>query len=67
MRDPRRRTPGGVNVIFCGGNHRFIAEDIPYHVYTQLMTPRQNGVVQYRNAMPPTGWTGLYLINEADY
>jgi prepilin-type N-terminal cleavage/methylation domain-containing protein len=66
---PSSAHTGGVNVIFCGGNHRFIAEDIPYRVYTQLMTPRQNGVTQYRKPQvppdPTVDWN--YLINEADY
>ncbi len=26
-------------MYFCGGNYRFIAEDISYLVYRQLMTP----------------------------
>ena len=28
-----------MNVSFCSGNVRFIAEDIDYNVYKQLMTP----------------------------
>ncbi len=38
---PSSQHPGGVNVLFCDGHHRFIAEELPYHVYTQLMTPKQ--------------------------
>ena len=26
-------------VSFCGGNVRFLAEDIAYYVYKQLMSP----------------------------
>ncbi len=36
---PASNHPGGVVVSFCGGNVRFIAEDIDYDVYKQLMTP----------------------------
>lgn len=64
---PSSAHPGGVNVVFCDNHHRFISEDIPYHVYTQLMTPRQAAVRV--NAAGDTaksqGWT--YLINEAEY
>ena len=58
---PSSAHPGGVNVMFCDNHYRFIAEDIQYHVYTQLMTPRQKGLAQYNKL------TWLYLINEADY
>ncbi len=36
---PSSNHPGGVVVSFCGGNVRFLAEDIDYDVYKQLMTP----------------------------
>ncbi len=36
---PASNHPGGVVVSFCGGNVRFIAEDIAYYVYKQLMSP----------------------------
>jgi prepilin-type N-terminal cleavage/methylation domain-containing protein len=66
---PSSAHTGGVNVIFCGGNHRFIAEEIPYYVYTQLMTPRQSACIVTLSATMNTakqnGWN--YLINEADY
>ncbi len=61
---PSSAHTGGVNVIFCGGNHRFIVEDIPYYVYTQLMTPRQKGL-DVNTGYNKATWT--YLINEADY
>jgi prepilin-type processing-associated H-X9-DG protein len=62
---PSSAHPGGVNVMFCDNHYRFIAEDIPYHVFTQLMTPRQKGVTQY--VKPPMAGAWNYLINEADY
>src|SRR5262249_12537216 len=36
---PASNHPGGVVVAFCDGHVRFIAEDIPYYVYKQLMSP----------------------------
>ena len=37
---PSSRHPGGVNVIFCDGHHRFIADGVDYDMFRQLMTPR---------------------------
>lgn len=66
---PSSNHPGGVNAAFCGGNMRFIAEDIGYNVYTQLMTPNQFAVGLQSGVNPATpkssGW--VYLLNEADY
>lgn len=64
---PSSAHPGGVNVMFCDNHYRFISEDIPYHVYTQLMTPRQMSciVVSPNTNAKNANWT--YLINEADY
>jgi prepilin-type N-terminal cleavage/methylation domain-containing protein/prepilin-type processing-associated H-X9-DG protein len=68
---PSSAHPGGVNVMFCDNHYRFIAEDIQYNVFTQLMTPRQNAVVLSLPSVSPavTTKTNLwnYLINEADY
>jgi prepilin-type N-terminal cleavage/methylation domain-containing protein/prepilin-type processing-associated H-X9-DG protein len=36
---PASNHAGGVNVAFCDGHGKFIAEDIDYRVYKQLMTP----------------------------
>jgi prepilin-type N-terminal cleavage/methylation domain-containing protein len=38
---PSSNHPGGVNAFFASGNSRFIAEDISYLVYRQLMTPNE--------------------------
>jgi prepilin-type N-terminal cleavage/methylation domain-containing protein len=66
---PSSAHPGGVNVIFCDNHYRFISEDIQYHVYTQLMTPRQSAVRVNPNSTAfqakDNNWN--YLINEADY
>jgi prepilin-type processing-associated H-X9-DG protein len=74
---PSSNHPGGVNAFFCDGHGRFIAEDIGYNVYTQLMTPNQKAVVIAYPMGPPSPatltsslispgpWT--YLLNETDY
>ena len=36
---PSSKHAGGVNFVFCDGHIRFIADDIDYNVYRQLMTP----------------------------
>lgn len=51
---------GGVNVVFCGGNTKWISDSIAYQVYQQLMTP--NGK---RSDLPPTAKS--YVLNEADF
>ena len=63
---PSSAHPGGVNMMFCDNHHRFISEDIPYHVYTQLMTPRQSATfVNATQTAKDLLWN--YLISEADY
>lgn len=47
---PGSNHPGGVNVVFCEGNGRFLREDIDYIVYQQLLT--SNG----RKCVDPTDW-----------
>lgn len=42
---PSASHPGGVNAAFCDGHMRFLNDELDYRVYTQLMTPFQNGVV----------------------
>ena len=67
---PSSQHPGGVNTIFCDAHLRFISEDIPYNVYTQLMSPRGKAVVvSYASGVATTaamaGWN--YTLNETDY
>ncbi|MBI3837607.1 MAG: DUF1559 domain-containing protein [Planctomycetia bacterium] len=68
---PSSQHPGGVNTIFCDAHLRFISEDIPYHVYTQLMTPRGKAVVlsppgsQTTQTATTQAWN--YTLNEAEY
>jgi prepilin-type N-terminal cleavage/methylation domain-containing protein/prepilin-type processing-associated H-X9-DG protein len=64
---PSSSHPGGVNVMFCDNHYRFIAEDIQYHVYTQLMTPRQSSVIVTSSGQNAKNALWTYLINEADY
>ena len=71
---PSSQHPGGVNTIFCDGHLRFIAEDIGYHVFTQLMTPRNKLAIvdASRNNASSTSATGVtvpwvYTLNEADF
>ncbi len=69
---PSSMHPGGVNTIFCDGHLRFISEEIPYHVYTQLMTPNQKKVVVDRSTTPPKTTTKVspawnYFLNESEY
>ncbi len=69
---PSSNHPGGVNAFFCGGNARFIAEDIGYHVYTQLMTSNQNGVMLTQSPVTtPLTTTATakwnYTLNESEF
>jgi prepilin-type N-terminal cleavage/methylation domain-containing protein len=56
---PSSAHPGGVIVVFAGGNTRFLREDIDYYIYCLLMTP--NG------AKSPTkniGWQMNKVLDE---
>ena len=55
---PSSQHPGGVNVVFAGGNVSFMRDRVDYHVYQQLMTP--NGG---KSEMPCPS----YLLQEGDY
>jgi prepilin-type N-terminal cleavage/methylation domain-containing protein/prepilin-type processing-associated H-X9-DG protein len=43
---PSSRHPGGVNMLFADTHLRFIAEDLDYKVYIQLMTPKGQSCTQ---------------------
>jgi prepilin-type N-terminal cleavage/methylation domain-containing protein/prepilin-type processing-associated H-X9-DG protein len=68
---PSSAHPGGVNTIFCDGHLRSISEDIPYRVYTQLMTTKQTAAAITFDSPPVTTSTDTpawsYILNEADY
>ena len=60
---PSSKHPGGFVTTFCGGNVRFLSEDIEYRVYALLMTSNGSGA-----KVPGTSTLidqGL-LLNEAD-
>lgn len=58
------RHPGGVVVTFCGGNTRFVSEDISYLVYQHLMTP--DGKAVWRKAGSNSiGWNAEGVLDEA--
>ena len=40
---PSSKHPGGFVTTFCGGNVRFLSEDIEYRVYALLMTSNGSG------------------------
>jgi prepilin-type N-terminal cleavage/methylation domain-containing protein/prepilin-type processing-associated H-X9-DG protein len=46
--------PGGVNVVFAGGNARFLSEAIDYRVYQQLCTTYDKKS-RLKNLYPPSG------------
>ena len=53
---PSSSHPGGVVVVFAGGNTRFLRDDIDYPVYCLLMTP--NGAnATTKSYVIPTGFT----------
>ncbi len=66
---PSATHPGGVQAIFCDSHLRFLNEEMAYHVYTQLMTPKQASVTLNAagTATPgnTAGWN--YVLSEADY
>lgn len=65
---PSSAHPGGVNTYFCDNHYRFISEDIPYHVYTQLMTSKNASVRgNPASGYPSMGTPWTYLLNEAEY
>ncbi len=60
---PSSYHPGGVNVTFAGGNVQWLRDDIDYHVYVQLMTPRHKDLPA---GLIDASWQS-YVLNDADY
>lgn len=55
--------PGGVNVVFAGGNVQWLRDDIEYPVYVQLMTPRHKDLPA---GLIDSTWQN-YVLSDADY
>lgn len=67
---PSSNHSGGVNVMFCGTNARFLRDDIDYRVYVQLMTPNGQRSVVDMSATPPTPAPDefrAYILSARDY
>ncbi len=68
---PSSQHPGGAGVMFCDGHYQFVSEDIPYKVFTQMMTPNQQGVITPNVGKTVKQQTGVnawrYTLSEADY
>ena len=68
---PSSQHSGGVGMIFCDGHYQFVIDQIPYNVYTQLMTPNQRAVALDNTKTPVTAQTSspkwIYTLNEADF
>jgi len=76
FRRPASSHPGGFNVVFAGGNTRFISETVAYSVYQQLMTPNGSKAVWPIGSSPapevfPNGNQGMNFmakpLSDADY
>ncbi len=49
---PSGNHPRGVNAVFCGGNARFIRDDMTYRVYCALMTAHGANAVDPGTTIP---------------
>jgi hypothetical protein len=49
---PASSHPGGVIVVFAGGNTRFVRDDIDYKIYCLLMTPNGAHATTMSYTMP---------------
>ncbi len=75
FRRPASHHSGGFNVVFAGGNTRFISEAVEYRVYQQLMTPNGSKAVWPAtgsgSATPEVGTNGMNFmgtpLSDADY
>ncbi len=56
---PSSNHPGGVNSAFADGSVHFLTDELPYHVYQQLMTPYGT-----KSFMPARI---NYVLNDQDY
>jgi prepilin-type N-terminal cleavage/methylation domain-containing protein len=64
---PSSNHPGGVIVVFAGGNTKFLREDIDYPVYCLLMTPNgANSVTNSHDTAPSPGksWQKYFPLDE---
>jgi len=57
---PSSNHPGGVNVVFCDGNTRFLSESIEYLVYCLLMSPNGKNTRFCRAPLTPNGYPPIY-------
>jgi prepilin-type N-terminal cleavage/methylation domain-containing protein/prepilin-type processing-associated H-X9-DG protein len=66
---PSSNHTSGVNAAFCDGHMRYIADDIEYKVYTQLMTPNQKVVNVTPNSTPTTAFNSnwRYILDESAF
>lgn len=55
--------PGGVNVVFAGGNVQWLRDDIDYPVFVQLMTPRHKDLPA---GLIDATWQN-YVLSDPDY
>ena len=65
--NPSSRHGGGVVVAFCGGNVRFLNDDIPYRVYQHLMTPDSKEANQVAIALGEDASNVAGVLNEGDF
>lgn len=62
---PSSHHPGGVNVVYADGRVQWLKQDIAYHVYIQLMTPRHKDMVKAFTSNIPANVQN-YILNEGD-
>ncbi len=64
---PSSKHPGGFVLTFCGGNVRFLSEDIEYRVYALLMTANGSGAKVPGTSTPITAPIDQRIpLNEAE-
>jgi prepilin-type processing-associated H-X9-DG protein len=60
---PSSKHPGGVNILFCDGHSRFLADDIDYKVYKQFMTPDGAASGDTENAPLPSDYLSSWFLD----